>query len=437
MGIESELDKINGADTAWVMISAALVFIMTPTLGFFYGGLVRQKNVLSLIIQCLGIFAAISIVWAVIGFSLAFGQTSNQFIGNLDFVLMRGVGLAPFEDAPTIPGVVFFFFELCACAIAPALVIGASAERLSFINSVIFSCFWVIIVYCPIAHWVWGYHGWLADLGAVDFGGGMPVHMAAGFSALALAIVIGKRSGDHEKMKASNITYVVLGAAFLWFGWFGYNGGSDLSAKPQAGLAILNTNISCATGTLGWGIIDYIYTRKVSPMGLSIGAVCGLIAMTAGCGFCPPSASLIIGLVGGIASNLVARFREKYLWEKVDDALDVFACHGVCGTWGVFATGLWANNNFNHANGLFNGGAGLLGCQLFGIIAVAIYSFACTYFIASEMRIYGFLRSTEEDENLGLDLSDHNEHSYIIVSRSEVQEEGRSEELNVMLNTHK
>ncbi len=433
--VADPLAAISGADTAWVLISATLVMIMTPALGFFYAGLVRQKNVLSLLIQCFGIFAAISIVWAVIAFSLTFGPSDSPFIGNLHFFWLRNVGLTPLEDAPTIPGVVFCFFELCACAIAPALVIGASAERLNFISSIIFSCLWVLLIYSPIAHWVWGHGGWIKSMGGFDFGGGMPVHMAAGYSALALAIVLGKRNGDHERMKASNITYVVLGAAVLWFGWFGYNGGSELDSKPQAGLAILNTNISCATGVLGWGIIDYLYNKKVSAMGLAVGSVAGLIAMTAGCGFCPPSASLIIGFVGGVASNLVARIRET-IWDKVDDALDVFACHGVCGTWGVFATGLWADANYGKANGLFAGSPSLVGKQLAGIIVVALYSFGMTYAISTGMKSFGMLRATEKEEIDGLDMSDHNEQAYIVANQvcDDLDATSKKTELREMLH---
>lgn len=429
----SEEFQVSPADTAWVLIAATLVMLMTPALGFFYGGLVRQKNVLSLIIQCFGIFAAMSIVWAILGFSLAFGPSGNAFIGNFDFFWLRNVGLTPIEDAPTIPAVVFCFFGLCACAIAPALVIGATAERLNFINSVIFSALWVIFIYCPIVHWVWGKGGWIGAMGGLDFGGGMPVHMAAGFSALAAAMIIGKREGEHEQMKASNVSYVVLGAALLWFGWFGYNGGSAFGAKPQAGLAVLNTNLSCATGTLGWAIIDYMFTKKISAMGLAVGSVAGLIAMTAGCGFCPPSASLIIGLVGGIASNLVARFRE-HIWEKADDALDVFACHGVCGTWGVFATGLWADPKYNKGTGLFSGGMKLFGCQITGIIVVALYSFFVTTLICTFMKKFGMLRASEKDEALGLDYSDHGEVAYAIVSKVEPVPTESKGELHEMLN---
>lgn len=407
----SGLDEINGADTAWVMISSAMIMLMTPSLGFFYAGLVRQKNILTMLIQCYAIFASVSIVWALFGFSLVFGESQSSFIGNSKYFGMENLWTAHFVEAPTIPGVVFFFFELTACAITPALIIGASAERLSTLSSLLFSSIWVIVVYCPIAHWVWKIGGWLEDLGAKDFGGGMPVHMTAGYAAIALSLIIGKRKETSGEMVPHNVSYVVLGAMLLWFGWFGYNGGSSFAANAQAGLAIVNTNMSGSAAGLSWGIMEYIYKKKITVSGIATATICGLIAITPGSGFCPCWSSLIIGFLGGIFSFFFIKVREHY--HLFDDALDVVGCHGVCGTWGVFATGLFAN--MPNAQGLFYGETELFTSHLCGIVVVASYSFTLTYILSFVLNFFGILRTTEEGEEKGIDIVEHNERSYIIV----------------------
>ena len=412
----SEEFVIDSGDTAWVMIAAALVMIMTPALGFFYGGLVRRKNILSLIIQCYAIFAAISIVWALLGYSLVFGETSGHFIGNSEYFALRHIGAEPYIDAPTIPSIVFFFFQLCACAITPALIVGATAERFALLPAVIFSCVWVILVYCPVGHWVFNEQGWLRELGTKDFAGGMVVHMTAGYSALAMALVSGKRKESKDpsdQFGMHNVSYTVLGAAFLWFGWFGYNGGGAFKANWQAGLAIVSTNISAATGGLGWAIIDYIHFKRVTASGLAIGTVCGLIAMTCGCGFCPAWSSFLIGLIGGILSHIVINLREKY--HVFDDSLDVFGCHGICGTWGVFATGLWASAETpGLTDGAFYGKPIQLSYQITGIVVVALYSFFITLAIGYAMKHFGILRVEEAEEDKGLDLQNLGEDVYVV-----------------------
>ncbi len=410
---KSSTSAIDAGDTAWVMAAACLVMLMTPALGFFYGGLVRQKNILTLLIQCYAIFAAVGIVWALLGFSLTFGGTSGHFIGDSHYFGLRNLDKEPYPDAPTIPCLVFFFFQLCACAITPALIVGSPAERFGLIPSVVFSCVWVIMVYCPVGHWVFHEEGWLKKWGAKDFAGGMVVHMTAGYSALAMAFLSGKRKQSSGPMMPHNISYSVLGAALLWFGWFGYNGGGAFAANAQAGLAIVSTNLSASTGALGWAIIDYKFNKKVSALGIATGSVCGLIAMTCGCGFCESWSSLIIGLLGGMFSNLFVKLRESY--HLFDDALDVFGCHGICGTWGVFATGLWASASTpGMTNGAFYNRGELLGYQIVGILVVAGYSFVMTLILGFAMKYAGILRVSEEAEEKGLDLSTYGEPAYVV-----------------------
>jgi ammonium transporter, Amt family len=406
---------IDAGDTAWVLITGALVMLMTPALGFFYGGLVRQKNILTLLIQCYAIFAAVSIIWALLGYSLAFGETSGHFIGDSHFFALRHVDATPYIDAPTVPGIAFFFFQLAACAITPALVVGAPAERFHTLPACLFSCIWVLLVYCPIAHWVFHEEGWLKRLGTKDFAGGMVVHMSAGYSALAVAFVVGpKRDSPDKQASKANISYSVLGGALLWFGWFGYNGGAAFAANWQAALAIVSTNLSASAAGLSWGIVDYIYTKKVSALGIVTGSVVGLIAMTPGCGFCPAWSSLIIGFLAGIFSNLVIRLRETYHW--FDDTLDVFGCHGICGTWGVFATGLFASADTpGKVNGAFFGRGEMLGYQLAGIVTVALWSFILTLIIILPMKFAGILRVDSKGEDEGLDLYAHGETAYVVV----------------------
>ncbi len=408
---------VNSGDTAWVLAAAALVMLMTPALGFFYGGLVRKKNILHMITQSYAVFAAVSIIWALLGYSLVFGESSGHFIGDSYYFALRHIEGEPYIDAPTIPAIVFFFFQLCACAITPALIVGATAERFGLLPSILFSCVWVIVVYCPVGHWVFHEHGWLKELGAKDFAGGMVVHMTAGYSALALALITGKRKVPKEpsdQFGAHNVSYTVLGAALLWFGWFGYNGGGAFAANWQAGLAIASTNLSAATGGLGWGLVDYWFQKKVTASGIAIGTVCGLIAMTCGCGFCPAWSSLIIGLLGGIFSHLVCTLREHY--HLYDDTLDVFGCHGVCGTWGVFATGLWASAETpGLTDGAFYGRGVLLGYQIAGILAVAGYSFVLTAIMAFAMKYANILKVDEATEEKGLDVEIYGEEAYVIL----------------------
>src|SRR3989344_6048687 len=375
-------EDLDSGDIAWISTASALVMLMTPALGFFYAGLVRKKNLVSTLVQCLVIFAVVSIIWALLGYSLAFGPSIGGFIGNLSWAGLKDVGSDPNIYAATIPALLFFFFQLKFAAITPALIIGAFAERINFKSLLIFIILWTVLIYAPIAHWVWNANGWLHNLGAIDFAGGTVVHIAAGLSALAAAIVIGRRKGHgSSEFKPSNIPFVILGAALLWFGWFGFNGGSALAANGIAVTALVTTSLAASAAAVSWMIVDWIKKGKPSATGLAIGAVCGLVAITPASGYVGIPASIIIGLLAGVLSNLAANWRATRT--KIDDALDVFACHGVSGILGSIATGLFAAVAINSAgaNGLFFGNAALLGAQIIAVIVVSVYAFVGSYLL--------------------------------------------------------
>ncbi|MDP2749795.1 MAG: ammonium transporter [Nanoarchaeota archaeon] len=406
---------LNSGDIAWVAASSALVMLMTPALGFFYAGLVRRKNLVSTLVQCLAIFAFVSLIWTIVGYSLVFGPSIGGFIGNLKYLFLNGVGAAPDTAyAATIPALLFFFFQLKFAAITPALIIGAFAERVNFKALIVFVSLWVILIYAPIAHWIWNTNGWLRGIGAVDFAGGTVVHIAAGLSALAAAIVIGRRKdhGNGTEFKPNNIPFVILGTALLWFGWFGFNAGSALAANSVAVSALVVTNIAAASAAISWMLVDWITKGKPSAVGLAIGAVCGLVAITPASGYVTVSSSIIIGLVAGILSNLVANWRTTRT--KLDDSLDVFACHGVSGIWGALATGLFATVAVNSAgvNGLFYGNPYQLLAQLIAVIVVAAYSFIGSFILLKIIGKFMKLRVSKEDEEKGLDYSQHGEEAY-------------------------
>lgn len=407
---------MNPGDIAWVGTATALVMVMTPALGFFYAGLVRRKNLVSTLVQCMIIFAAVSLVWTLWGYSLAFGPSIGGFIGDLSHFALRGVGLVP-DGVYTvgIPALLFFAFQLKFAAITPALIIGAFAERIRFKALMIFIVIWATIIYSPIAHWVWNPDGWLGNLGAIDFAGGTVVHISAGLSALAAALVIGRREGiDTEDPEPSNIPYVILGTALLWFGWFGFNAGSSLAADGVAVIAMVVTNTAAAAAGITWMCVDWITKGKPSAVGFCVGAVCGLVAITPGSGYVTVTSAIIIGVVVGILSNLVANWRATRT--KIDDSLDVFACHGVGGIWGAIATGLFATLSVNPggANGLFYGNVAQLTAQLIAIIVVGIYSFVGSYAILKFVGMITPLRVTHEEEVAGLDMSQHGEHAYAL-----------------------
>lgn len=414
-------------DISWLMTATALVMLMTPALGFFYGGLVRKKNIVSTIVQCLIIFAVVSITWAIIGYSLAFGPSVNGIIGDLSLVGLNNIGVHSVNQAlaPEIPELLFFAFQLKVAAITPALIIGACAERIKFRSLLIFIILWSTLIYAPIAHWIWNPDGWLRSLGAIDFAGGMVIHISAGLSALAAALVVGRRKDcgipwkEHMEaakkegageFKPTNIPYVLLGAGLLWFGWFGFNGGSALAANDLAASVLVTTNLAAAAAAVSWMILDWAMKGKPSAVGISVGAVVGLIAITPATGYVTVTSALIIGLAAGVISNLVANWRAGR--SKIDDTLDVFACHGVGGILGSIATGLFASAAVNGVNGLLFGNANLLIAQVVAVAVVAAFAFFGSYLLLKLVNIFSPLRVSPQAEDVGLDLSEHGEEAY-------------------------
>jgi Amt family ammonium transporter len=391
---------------------------MTPALGFFYAGLVRAKNLVSTLVQCLIIFAVVSLVWVLWGYSLAFAPSLGGMglVGDLSHFALNGVGLEPDGIYTTgIPVLLFFAFQLKFAAITPALIIGSFAERIKFKALLIFSAIWATVIYSPIAHWVWNPEGWLGNLGAIDFAGGTVVHISAGLSALAAALVIGRREGiDKEEPTPSNIPYVILGTALLWFGWFGFNAGSSLAADGVAVIAMVSTNTAAAAAGVTWMMADWVRKGKPSAVGFCVGAVCGLVAITPGSGYVTVTSAIIIGVVVGVLSNTVANWRATRT--KIDDSLDVFACHGIGGIWGALATGLFATLSVNPdgANGLFYGNPGQLTAQIIAIVVVGLYSFIGSIVILKVVGTITPLRVTHEEEEAGLDMSQHGEHAYAL-----------------------
>jgi Amt family ammonium transporter len=405
---------LNSGDIAWVTTATALVMIMTPALGFFYGGLVRRKNLVSTIVQCLAIFAVVSLVWALWGYSLALGPSVNGFIGSLADVGLNNVGLAPNPGySSTIPELLYFAFQLKFAAITPALIIGAFVERIRFKALLIYIVLWATFIYCPIAHWNWAVGGLLKNLGVVDFAGGLVVHTAAGCSALAAALVVGRREGinPNKEIRPNNIPYVILGASVLWFGWFGFNAGSALAADGLAVNALVVTNLAAAAAAVSWMITDWVRKGKPSAVGISVGAVCGLVAITPASGYVGPMPSIIIGLAAGVLCNYVSSWRAR---TTLDDSLDVFACHGAGGIWGTIATGIFASTAINAAgpNGLFYGNPIQVGIQVFATIIVALFAFAGSYALLRIINIFTPVRVSPKEEDAGLDITQHGEEAY-------------------------
>ncbi len=396
---------INGADTTWVMIATAMVMIMTPGLAFFYAGMVRTKNVVTTLSQsfiCLGV---IGLVWAIIGYSLAFG-TGDMYIGDTMHYMLRGVGMEP-EGTATIPPMLFMMFQMMFAIITPALMTGAFAERVRFQSWLLILVLWSLAVYAPVAHWVWTAGGFLAAKGAQDFAGGLVVHMTAGFSALAAAIVIGKRRDFGTAAKPYNIGMIVLGTTLLWFGWFGFNAGSALAANGQAVQAFTNTFLASAAAMVMWVLVDHVKDGKPALIGACIAVVAGLIAITPAAGYVTAESAIIIGLVAGFICNNVARLvKGRY---AIDDSLDVFACHGVGGLIGVLAVGFLGDAAIGGANGSLNGGDTLLGAQATAAVIVAIYSMVVTVIIVKLVGMIMPIRVTDAEEKLGLDVGQHGE----------------------------
>ncbi len=408
--------KIDSGDTAWMLTSAALVLMMTaPGLALFYGGLVRRHNVLGTIMQSFIAMAVISIQWVLCGYSLAFGPDLGHLIGSLSWVGLRGVGLSPNPDyAATIPHQAYMVYQLMFAIITPALITGAFAERMKFSAFLVFMVLWATCIYDPLAHWVWGVGGWMRNLGALDFAGGTVVHISSGVSALAAALLVGRRQGfGSEPMPPHNLPLTITGAAMLWVGWFGFNAGSALSAGALATSAFVATHVATAAATLSWMLTEWIGRGKPTVLGASSGAVAGLVAITPASGFVGPLSSVIIGAVAGYLCYTACNLKTRLGY---DDSLDVVGVHGVGGTWGAVATGLFANQAINEAgaNGLFFGTPGQLGIQLIAVLATWVFAFAGASLLFKLVDLVIGLRVEDEDELLGLDLSQHNESAYAL-----------------------
>lgn len=411
------MNLIDSGDTAWILISTALVMLMTPGVGFFYGGMVRQKNVLAMMGQSIVILALISVQWALIGYSLSFGNSwMDGLIGSLQWFGLNGVGLEPNEAyASTVPHLAFMLFQCMFAVITPALIIGSFADRVKFDTFILFTLLWSTFVYDPVAHWVWGTDGWLRQLGSLDFAGGTVVHITAGASALTAALIIGKRLGfGEEKMPAHNIPFTILGGALLWFGWFGFNAGSALGDEKLAVQAAVTTNLAGAAGAILWIIMSRLAKAKPSVSGIIIGSVAGLVAITPASGYVSPISALIIGGISGALCYLAMNLRGKF---DIDDSLDVVACHGIGGIWGAIATGLFAEKVINPAgaNGLFFGGSDLLIAQVIAVFVTVMYSMVATAFILWAIKYTIGLRVSADEEKQGLDISQHGEEAYMML----------------------
>ena len=405
--------KIDSGDTSWLLISAALVMLMTPGLALFYGGMVRSKNVLGTIMQSFIALGVITIQWAFYGYSLAFGPDMGHVIGSLDWVGLRGVGLDPFPDySATVPHQAFMIFQMMFAVITPALITGAFAERFKFKTYLVFLILWSTFVYDPLAHWVWGVGGWIRNLGGLDFAGGLVVHISSGVAALAAALVVGKRKGyDNGLVPPHNLTMTLLGAGILWFGWFGFNGGSAVASGSLATSAFVVTQFAAASAALSWMVAEWARKGNPTVLGAASGAIAGLATITPASGFVGPISAIIIGLVAGVLCHYAINLKNKFGY---DDSLDVVGVHGVGSTWGVLATGLFATKAINPAgnDGLFFGNSSLIGIQALSVASVWVYSFVVTSIILKVLDRTMGLRVSEDHEITGLDTSQHGEAGY-------------------------
>ena len=401
---------INSGDTAWVLTSAALVMLMTPGLALCYGGLVRRKNVLSTIMHSVFILALVSVTWVLFGFTLAFGKDVNGWgiIGGLDYIGLHDVGVKPLTQyAPTIPGSAYMAFQMMFAVITPALITGAFAERKRFKAFVLFSLLWTTLVYSPIAHWVWGDGGWLHQMGVLDFAGGTVVHISSGVAALVAALVLGPRvKRESDRFEPHDVRLTVIGAGLLWFGWFGFNGGSALAANGLAANAFVVTNTAAGMAALTWVTVSWLHKGTPSVVGAVAGGVAGLVAITPASGYVDASSAIVIGFAAGCVCYGAILLRERM---KVDDALDVWAVHGVGGTLGAILTGVFAVAAVNGASGLVEGNVGQVGTQLVAVAATWIYSGVATFVILKVVDFFVGLRVEESEEEAGLDSSQHGE----------------------------
>jgi len=402
------MSGVNAGDTAWVLMATALVLLMTPALGLFYAGLVRSKNTLNTFMMCVAALAVATITWALVGYSIAFAP-GNAIVGGLDHVGLSGVAFEP-REGQTIPHLLFMAFQATFCIITTALVAGAVVERMRFGPFLIFSALWSVLVYAVLAHWAWG-GGWLQELGALDFAGGIPVEMGSGFSALAAAIVVGARK-DHGRLALlpHNSVYVLLGAGLLWFGWFGFNGGSGLAAGDVSVLAFVNTLLTPACTLAAWFILDLLRSRQVTAIGAATAIVVGCVGITPAAGFLSPIWAMVLGVVAALPSYAVIMWRPRW---RVDETLDVLAAHGVAGLTGIVFIGLVAQSSWNGiADGLLYGDAAQLGKQLVAVLAAPAYAFVATFALLKLIAVFTPLRATETEEAIGMDIIAHGEEAY-------------------------
>lgn len=406
------MDAISAGDTAWILMSAALVMLMTPALGFFYGGLVQRKNVLSTLVHSMFTLAMVSVIWVLWGYSLTFGPDIGGLIGNLDWIGLKDVGQEPGPYAATIPHLAFVGFQMMFAAITPALITGAFAERISFKAFIMLVLLWSTLVYAPVAHWVWG-GGWIFKLGALDFAGGTVIHITSGIAAVVTAKVLGPRkhfvAGETDP---HDLTMTVLGSGLLWFGWFGFNAGSALAANGLAAHAFITTNVAAAMGAMSWLAVSWFRSGHPSVLGAAAGAVAGLVGITPAAGFVSPMAAIVIGLGAGVLCCLAVDWFKHVI--KIDDALDVFAVHGVGGIWGALVTGIFADTAINPAgrDGLLQGNPEQLLIQAVSVVAAIAYSAVVTFIILKVIGVTTGLRVEDEAETLGLDTSQHGELAY-------------------------
>lgn len=414
---ESPAPAINGADTAWVLICTALVMFMTvPALALFYGGLVKRKNILSILMQCLIALAVVSLLWIMFGYSLAFSPSGliPGFLGNLDWAFLKNVGILPSTSyANTVPHLAFMIYQGMFAVITPALIIGAFAERMKFSAFILFTIIWTSLVYFPVAHWVWSTDGWLFKMGVLDFAGGIVVHINAGVASLVTAVMIGKRN-YLKPTPPHSLPLTMAGAAMLWFGWFGFNAGSSLAANGIAANAFVVTNSAAAAAVVAWMILDWIYVKKPTMLGTVTGAIAGLAAITPAAGYVDVWASVVIGLVSSIVCYVMVVFIKGKV--GYDDALDAFGVHGVGGFIGTVAAGIFATSSIQPGiNGLIYGNAKQLWIQLVAAGVVALYSLVFTVVIYKFIDLVTGVRVTDEEEGMGLDITQHDERGYTII----------------------
>ncbi len=407
---------INAGDTAWVLTCTGLVMLMTPGLAFFYGGMVRRKNILGILMQCFTVLCILTLQWVLFGYSLSFSPGS-KFIGSLSWFGLHGVGSAPYAAyAQSIPHEAFMIFQAMFAIITPALIIGAFAERMKFSAFLIFTILWATLVYDPVCHWIWGVGGWLKELGVIDFAGGAVVHINAGIAALVTALVIGKRTGYHDMpVPPHNLPFTVLGTALLWFGWFGFNAGSALSAGGLAVHALVATHVAAATAGLTWALVEWVYTGKPTVFGTVTGSIAGLATVTAASGYVDVLAAIVIGVLASLVCFACVGVLKPRL--GYDDSLDAFGVHGVGGILGMLATGFFASKAINPGGpeGALFGNPHQLLVQLVAVLVVVAYSLVATYILYKAVNLFVALRVTTKDEILGLDLTQHNETAYTVL----------------------